>query len=178
MNIDNEQNIGYIDSRKGNKEAVYMKHLRFHIDRWFLSFIGIFILSHVCLGLKDTNVSKIQVTEEKGICNVINPKGYFISKIAPLFANWSNNNNICTVNKINEIFKNLGIKAKLKEGTIKFCNGSFEFLIYIPAYKKDFVFKYTPLINDLSMLIRNERFLLEVKLFSSWQPIKIERLFG
>lgn len=177
MNIDRQKDIRYIDSRRANKGVLYMKHLRIHIDRWFLSFIGIFILSHACLGLKDTNISKIQITEEKGISNVVNPKGYFISKIAPLFANWSKNNTY-TVKKINEIFENVGIKAKLEEGSIRFCNGSFEFMIYIPAYKKDFLFRYTPLINDLSMLIRNERFLLEVKLFSSWQSIKIERLFG
>lgn len=155
-----------------------MKHIRLHIDRCFLSFIGVFIIAHACLGLKDTNVSKIKPTEENGISNVVNPKGYFISKIAPLFANWNLKNNVTTVNKINEIFQNIGIKARLMEDTIKFCNGSFEFMIYIPAYKKDFLFRYTPLINDISMLIRNEKFLLEVKLFSSWQSIKIERLFS
>lgn len=155
-----------------------MKHLRLHIDRWFLSFVGIFVISHACLGLKDTNVLKVQSTEENRISIVVNPKGYFISKIAPLFANWNKNNNITTVNKINEIFRNIGIKAEIKTGTIRLCDGSFEFMIYIPAYKKDFLFRYTPLINNLSLLIRNERFLLEVKLFSSWQPITIDRLFG
>lgn len=155
-----------------------MKHIRVHTDRWFIGFVGIFILSQVCLGLRDTNVVKIHTALDEGISSFVNPKGYFISKIAPLFANWGSKKDISIEEKINEVFKELGVDARLVKNTIKFCNGSFEFLVYIPTYKKDFVFRYTPLINDLTRLIQKEGFRLEVRLFSGWIPITLDRLFS
>lgn len=155
-----------------------MKHMRLHVDRWFRGFVGIFILSQVCLGLRDTNISKISSKIGQGISSFVNPKGYFISQIAPLFANWGRDKRGLIEEKINEVFQEVGIDARLIKNTIKFCNGSFEFLVYIPMYKKDFLFRYTPLISDLTKLVQKEGFLLEVKLFSSWTPITLDRLFS
>lgn len=155
-----------------------MRHMRFHIDRWFRGFVGIFILSQVCLGLRDTDLSRFISAEGNGISRFVNPKGYFISNIAPLFANWSKKEDFSAEKKINEVFQELGIKARLIEDTTKFCNGSFEFLVYVPMYKKDFLFRYTPLINDLSKLVQKEGFRLEVKLYSGWMPITLDRLFS
>lgn len=155
-----------------------MKQMRVHIDRWFKGFVGIFILSQVCLGLRDTNITKIPTDIGKGISSFVNPKGYFISQLAPLFANWGRNKRSLIEEKINTVFQELGINARLIRNTVKFCNGSFEFLVYIPAYKKDFLFRYTPLISDLTKLIQREGFRLEVRIFSGWMPVTLDRLFG
>lgn len=155
-----------------------MRHLRLHVDRWFRGFVGIFILAQLCLGLMDTNISRCLSSERTGISSFVNPKGYFISQIAPLFADWGRNKHVFIEEKINGVFQELGIDARLIKNTIKFCNGSFEFLVYIPNYRKDFLFRYTPLINDLTRLIQREGFRLEVKIFSGWMPITLDRLFS
>lgn len=154
-----------------------MKHIRIHIDRCFLCFVGIFILFQVCLGLKDTNASKVCSVANNKISSIIKPEKYLIGKIAPLFANWRASNSISTAKNINNIFKELGIDARLVENTIKFCNGSFEFFVYIPKYNKDFLFRYTPLIGNITKLIQSKGFKLEVKLFSNWKAIPIDKLF-
>lgn len=155
-----------------------MQHIRPHIDRWFTGFIGIFILVQVCLGLKDTDISRIQPIETKGISSLINPKGYFVSKIAPLFADWDINKGISTEKKINELFRELDVEVKIIENTIRSYNGSFEFLVHIPKYKKEFLFRYTPLAGDLAKLVQTEEFRLEIKLFSSWMSVNLNRLFS
>lgn len=154
-----------------------MHHIRPHIDRWFISFIGLFILSQISLGLKDTSTSKDQLAHNNGISSFINPKSYFISKAAPLFKNFGLNNRLPVEKMINEILRELGVRARLVENTIRLCNGSFEFKVYIPIYKKDFIFRYTPLIGDLTKLIQKEGFILEVKLLSGWMPVTLDRLF-
>lgn len=168
----------YISSKSKKEEAEIMQHLRPHIDRWFMGFVGIFILSQVSLGFRETDISKPAYIEGKGISSFVNPKGYFISKIAPLFKNWGVDKVDSTEKGVNEVFQELGIKARLIENTIRLCNGSFEFLVYIPAYKRDFLFRYTPLVDNLANLIQKEGFLLEVKIFSGWMPVTLDRLFG
>lgn len=155
-----------------------MQHVRLHIDRCYICFIGIFMLIQICLGLNDSNIASSKKLEDNRVSSIFNPKGYFISKIAPLFKNWCKANNVWTVENINDVFKEVGINAKLLENTIKFCNGSYEFLVYIPRYKKDFLFKYTPVFGDIAKLVQMEGFRLEVKIFSGWMPITLERLFG
>lgn len=155
-----------------------MRSIRLHVDRCFIGLIGIFVLSQLCLGLKDTNISKRMLSEKKRILSVIEPKRYLIEKVAFLFASWCPMNSIVIAKGINNIFKELGIDARLLENTIRLCNGSYEFQIYIPRYKKDFLFRYTPLIKNISKLVQNEKFKLEVKLFSSWKPVAIDQLLG
>lgn len=152
--------------------------MREQIDRSFRCLIGVFVLFQICLGLNDTKISSsINSNENRKISSVVKPKEYLIGKLAPLFAGWCAANGFDTAQKINKIFGELGINAELLANTIKFCNGSYEFLVYIPKYKKDFLFRYTPLMKDIARIVKDEGFRLEVKLFSNWKIISIDQLF-
>ena len=156
-----------------------MQPLRMQRDRIFLSLAGVLIISQLCLGLNDTEVGKFFFKPNSGsISAVTNPKRYFVSEIAPLFANWEKNKDNDIEQKINEVFKNLNVEARLVKNSIQTNGDSFEFLVYVPKYKRSFLVKYTPLVDNLAQLVHKEEFRLELKLFSSWISLPLDRLFG
>lgn len=156
-----------------------MQFLRIQRDRIFLSLASILIMSQLCLGLNDTEVGKFLFKDKSAnISAITNPRRYFVSETAPLFAEWVKDKDINIEQKINEVFKNLSIDARLVKNTLQTNDNSFEFLVYVSKYKRSFLVRYTPLIDDLTALIQKEEFRLELKLFSSWIALPLDSLFG
>lgn len=156
-----------------------MQVLRIQGDRVFLSLACVLIVSQLCLGLNDTEICKL-FFKDKGAkaYRIESPKKYFISKLAPLFSDWEKNKDKNIEQEINEIFKKLDIGARLIKNSIEVSNKSFEFLIYVPKYKRSFLVRYTPLVSDIERLVEKEEFRLEFKLFSSWRPLPLDSLFA
>ena len=156
-----------------------MQVLRIQIDRIFLSVASFLIISQLCLGFTDTNVPDFFSSNENlKISAFGNPKEYFISKIAPLFADWKKNKDENIYLKVNEVFRDLDINARLVKNTLQIQGDTFEFLVYINEYKRSFPVRYIPLVTDLAQLIQKEDFRLEIKIFSAWKPLPLDRLFG
>lgn len=156
-----------------------MQVLRIQIDRIFLSVASVLIISQLCLGFTDTNVPDFFSSNENlKIDGFENPKEYFISKIASLFADWQKNKDENIYLKVNEVFRDLDINARLVKNTLQVNGDVFEFLVYINKYKRSFPVRYIPLATDLTQLIQKEDFMLQIKIFSAWTQLPLDRLFG
>lgn len=154
-------------------------HKLYNIDRIFLSIAGLAIISQFCLGMNDTNVRNIFCKKERiSVNNITNPRECFVSEIAYLFNDWVKSEDGNIEQKINMVFKKLDIKARLINNTLELNGNSFEFLVYINKYNRSFLVRYTPLADDINKLIQKEEFKLEIKVFSAWRPLPLDRLFG
>lgn len=156
-----------------------MQFFRMQRDRIFISLVGVLIISQLCLGLNDTNIRNFFYEDNSlNITAIENPRKYLVSEIAPLFSNWEKIKSSDIELKVNEIFKNLDIDIRLVKNTLQVNGDWFEFLVYIDKYKRSFLVRYTPLVDDLTQLIQKEEFRLEIKVSSAWMPIPLDRFFG
>ena len=155
-----------------------MQKIHLTKNRQFLSIIGILFVLQFCLYLQDHKIQRSLKRGNSSTLAVANPKKYFISELAPLFANQEIKQDESIINSINQVLIDLDIKAYVVADSLSRCDNSVEFLVYVYKYKRAFPVRYTPLINNLAQLITQEKFSLEIKAFSSWMPLTIERLLG